>query len=416
MNLRALIVDDELDIQSLFEKVLVREGFTVDCASDRLNAEAYLAAIPYDIIFVDLHLDTEMGTELLEQIFTSDQHAQVVLMTGKPSIDSSIEATRFGVIDYLTKPFDIMQIVVTAQRAVRNKRLLEENARYRRDLVDKENKLLQFNKMASQFCGYCQKDINTPLIEIAHICEGGCRRIIKEVLVDGTQHHLSRIECKKPGGTKRIVSLTVSPVHDEKGGLTGAVSVIRDESAVAFLEKQLYQQNGFGGIIGKNAAMQRLYTLIEALADVQTTVLINGESGVGKELVALALHHQGVRKSKEYIKVNCSALSENLLESELFGHVRGAFTGAISNKIGRFQKADGGTIFLDEIGDCRRMNSNGSVIRPLSRLMCAYSPQQIRIWRKKSALELFGTIFIIGSMWYVLLSRRFESDVMIFPF
>jgi Response regulator containing CheY-like receiver, AAA-type ATPase, and DNA-binding domains len=97
--------------------------------------------------------------------------------------------------------------------------------------------------------------------------------------------------------------------------------------------------------------MQRMYTLIEALADVPTTVLINGESGTGKELVAAALHNQGVRRHKPFVKVNCSALSEHLLESELFGHVRGAFTGAVTTKIGRFQKANGGTLFLDEIGD-----------------------------------------------------------------
>ena len=364
MNPRALIVDDELSVQKLFNTILGPEGFAVDCASDTLNAKAYLAAIPYDIIFVDLHLGDEKGTDLLQQIFTFDPHAQVVLMTAQPSIDSSIEATRFGAIDYLTKPFDTRQVIATARRAVRNKRLLEENVRYRRNLdaifqsvseaiilVDNDIKLLQFNSVASQFCGYCQSDISTPLVEISNSCEGSCRHVIREVLTDGNLHHLNRIECRKQDGTKRVVSLTVSPVNDEKGVLIGAVSVIRDESAVVFLEKQLHRQSGFGGIIGKNAAMQRLYTLIEALADVQTTVLINGESGVGKELVAAALHHQGARRGKAFIKVNCSALSEPLLESELFGHVRGAFTGAISNKIGRFQKADGGTIFLDEIGD-----------------------------------------------------------------
>lgn len=97
--------------------------------------------------------------------------------------------------------------------------------------------------------------------------------------------------------------------------------------------------------------MRHVYCLIESLAGVPTTVLINGESGTGKELVAAALHVSGARSRGPYVKVNCSALSEHLLESELFGHVRGAFTGAVSDKTGRFQKAHGGTLFLDEIGD-----------------------------------------------------------------
>jgi transcriptional regulator with PAS, ATPase and Fis domain len=97
--------------------------------------------------------------------------------------------------------------------------------------------------------------------------------------------------------------------------------------------------------------MRKLYNLTEALANVQTTVLINGESGTGKELVAAALHFAGGRAKGPFVKVNCSALSESLLESELFGHVRGAFTGATADKIGRFQMAHRGTLFLDEIGD-----------------------------------------------------------------
>jgi transcriptional regulator with PAS, ATPase and Fis domain len=97
--------------------------------------------------------------------------------------------------------------------------------------------------------------------------------------------------------------------------------------------------------------MQKIYSLIEDLVDVQTTVLITGESGTGKELVAEAIHYKGKRGSKPMVKVNCSALSESLLESELFGHVKGAFTGAEKDRVGRFQKADEGTIFLDEIGD-----------------------------------------------------------------
>ncbi|PLY08900.1 MAG: sigma-54-dependent Fis family transcriptional regulator, partial [Desulfuromonas sp.] len=97
--------------------------------------------------------------------------------------------------------------------------------------------------------------------------------------------------------------------------------------------------------------MQQLYDLVDNLSQVDTTVLIAGESGTGKELVAESLHYRGPRKGKPLIRVNCAALPENLLESELFGHIKGSFTGAVTDKVGRFQRADGGTIFLDEIGD-----------------------------------------------------------------
>lgn len=133
--------------------------------------------------------------------------------------------------------------------------------------------------------------------------------------------------------------------------LTGAVMVVRDETHLASLEQNLRERSRFHNLVGNSEQMQRVYSLIESLADVDTTTLITGESGTGKELVAEALHYMGARSHRPLVKVNCSALSENLLESELFGHVKGAFTGAMNDRTGRFQKADGGTIFLDEIGD-----------------------------------------------------------------
>ncbi|MFZ1987055.1 MAG: sigma-54 dependent transcriptional regulator [Desulfatitalea sp.] len=110
-------------------------------------------------------------------------------------------------------------------------------------------------------------------------------------------------------------------------------------------------QIGFQGVVGKSRAMQQVFRLIERVADSDSTILINGETGTGKGLVAKAIHSCSYRKDKPFVAINCGAIPENLLESELFGHVKGAFTGATSAKIGKFEVANGGTIFLDEIGD-----------------------------------------------------------------
>jgi DNA-binding NtrC family response regulator len=131
----------------------------------------------------------------------------------------------------------------------------------------------------------------------------------------------------------------------------GSVLVIRDITRLSTLERELSKRHNFHNIIGKNHRMQEIYRLIEDISDFEATVLITGESGTGKELVARAIHYSGSRSFKPFVTVNCSALAENLLESELFGHVKGAFTGAIRDHIGRFQMAEGGTLLLDEIGD-----------------------------------------------------------------
>jgi DNA-binding NtrC family response regulator len=117
------------------------------------------------------------------------------------------------------------------------------------------------------------------------------------------------------------------------------------------LRKKLMKQYSFHDIISKNPKMQEIFQLIQEISSLKSTVLIQGESGTGKELIARAIHYSGDRASKPFICVSCAALAETLLESELFGHEKGAFTGAVSQKKGKFELADGGTIFLDEIGD-----------------------------------------------------------------
>lgn len=117
------------------------------------------------------------------------------------------------------------------------------------------------------------------------------------------------------------------------------------------LKQEMRKESSFASIISRNAAMQEIFALVRKVSAYKTTVLITGESGTGKELVARALHFEGVRKGRPFVAVNCAAIPENLLESELFGHVKGAFTDASFDKTGLFEQADGGTLFLDEIGE-----------------------------------------------------------------
>ena len=149
----------------------------------------------------------------------------------------------------------------------------------------------------------------------------------------------------QPGSGERIpISLTVGMLDDEESDAS-LVLMIRPEQAGEEAPVPSY-----GGIVARSAAMQRIFRLMELLRDQDSTVLVTGESGTGKELVARAIHDTSQRSTRPFVAVNCAALPAELLESELFGHVRGAFTGAVRDRVGRFELADGGTLFLDEIG------------------------------------------------------------------
>jgi len=182
-------------------------------------------------------------------------------------------------------------------------------------------------------------------------CSRSCVDVLKQTLNKNATIREYRIECNHREKRHQLVSVTSSPLIDSHGNFMGAVLVIRDMTLIRDLARELKERHQFQNMIGGSKRIQEIYRLLEDLADLETTVLITGESGTGKELVARALHYSGLRAFKPFITVNCSALTESLLESELFGHVKGAFTGAIQDRQGRFQAADGGTILLDEIGD-----------------------------------------------------------------
>lgn len=218
--------------------------------------------------------------------------------------------------------------------------------------VDQHLNVTEANEAASKICDLLPEQLTGGFFSIHNEnCNQACRDILLETLSRKTAIRNFPVKCGRKASPMQKVSLSCAPLTDHSGNFLGAALVIRDITRLTDLERELKERHQFHHIIGKSPGMQDIYRLIEDISDYEATVLITGESGTGKELVARAVHYSGVRHFKPFVTVNCSALAEHLLESELFGHVKGAFTGAIRDHIGRFQAADTGTLLLDEIGD-----------------------------------------------------------------
>lgn len=241
-----LFADDERNLQELMRTELPRMGYSVTVCPDGLTAVAALEREPFDCLLVDLDMPGMNGIDVIGKARELRPEIEAVVMTGKPSKETAIEALRHQVFDYLTKP--------------------------------------------------CR------LADIA--------------------------------------------------GLLGRVNERRQtKRQLAALVHRLRRAEGDSRLVGSGTAMDQVKKLIAKVAPTDSTVLIRGETGCGKELVARAVHEASLRADKPLVAVNCGALPENLIESELFGHCRGAFTGADSSRTGLFEVADGGTVFLDEIGE-----------------------------------------------------------------
>jgi PAS domain S-box-containing protein len=218
---------------------------------------------------------------------------------------------------------------------------------------DLDQRIFYLNAAAERITGYSRNEVlNRKCGDIfpGGLCGGKC-------LFEEGVPALDRPICERAvdivtrTGERRHTMTQITPIYDPAGQPRGVVMALRDITREKTLSRRSGETESFCGIIGKSPQMLALFELIRDLADSPAPVLIQGDSGTGKELVARAIHSEGRRRNKLFVPVNCGALPEGLLESELFGHVRGAFTGAIRDKKGRFELADGGTIFLDEIGD-----------------------------------------------------------------
>jgi two-component system response regulator HydG len=218
--------------------------------------------------------------------------------------------------------------------------------------LDLEGNILFVNDAARTICGVDpQKILGRDFSEVMNDCQKACCAALKNLKSVGHEFKEFFQGCHRLTRANQVVSVTRAPLKDHEDKCIGVVLVIRDLTRETPLDEDLSERYRPFQIIGRSLPMQRVYRILDDLCDTETTVLINGETGTGKELVANALHYGGPRAPRPLVKVNCTALPETLLESELFGHVKGAFTGAHKDRVGRFQTAQGGTIFLDEIGD-----------------------------------------------------------------
>jgi len=229
-------------------------------------------------------------------------------------------------------------------------------------VVDPYGRIIAVNPAAEQLTGYSSTELVGQSCRVLDCT--GC-----EIFGQGpaekwcglyVRGEVQAKKCMITHKDRRTVSVikNATILKDKTGTVIGAVEtltdmseIVRKQEVINSLRKTLHLEEGYHGLIGQSAPMGRLFELIDNVSATESPVMIHGESGTGKELVAQAIHDASPRREKPFIKVNCAALNENLLESELFGHAKGAYTGALQSRIGRFEAAHQGTIFLDEIGD-----------------------------------------------------------------
>jgi len=298
------------------------------------------------------------------------------MVTGYPNVETASEAVRLGAFDYLTKPVEKEALLKTARIAIQQYHLEQAGqaaeqtqTQYRHFLetlfksvsdsiisVDPSRNIMKVNSAASVL--FHQLDLELfeggnlgrTLESTSELHELG--KSIQHVLKTGDELTDHRLEWSV-GEKHKILSICISPLDNGTGASVGAVLVIRDMNLKE--QSQATQKTSFHNMIGVSKEMQNVYLLIEKIGRVDTSVLITGASGTGKELVVHALHQESPRHDKPLVMVDCGAIGDNLLESELFGHKKGSFTGAEENRAGRILQADGGTLFLDEIGDISKV-------------------------------------------------------------
>ena len=218
--------------------------------------------------------------------------------------------------------------------------------------VDQSCRITSFNKAAERISGFARMDaVGQYCFDVfrSDICQKRCA--LRNTLANGKPIQDTRVTIINRDGQRVPISVSTTLLRDRQGEIMGGVEFFRDLSAIENLRNQLDRAKQFGKLISCNMQMQKIFSMLPQIAESECSVLIQGPSGSGKELIAEAIHKFSPRKDSSYIKINCAALPETLLESELFGYAKGAFTDAKRDKPGLFLLAQGGTLLLDEIAE-----------------------------------------------------------------
>jgi PAS domain S-box-containing protein len=290
-------------------------------------------------------------------IFTKDDDEIPICVSGSPIRDP--EGNVSSVVLTFRNVAELRELMVRVTET--NLRLAAEKGKLSSILnsiadgvftVDSEYRVTSFNRAAQEITGFlAQEVIGKPchIVFRSTVCREECP--LKRTVRTGEPVTNYEIEILDRHNRIKPISVSTALLRDSDWHIIGGVETFRDLSQLKELAAQVRVKYSFANIVGKSEPMQRVFRVVRDVAPTNTTVLLEGETGTGKEVVARAIHHTSPRKEKPFVAVCCAALPDSLLENELFGHVKGAFTGADSDRPGRFELADGGTLFLDEIGE-----------------------------------------------------------------
>ena len=359
---RILIVEDEVIVAMEIEDRLRDLGYEVlDAVTTGEAALDRTEALEPDLVLMDIMLDGALdGIETAERLHES-MRVPVVFLTAY-SDDATLErakaTTPFG---YIVKPFEERELYASIEVALRTHAMQQRIEKQRDDLLqilnglrqgtamtDTEGRLTFLSDTARRLMGAGDAALGRPWPDVFPFTDAVLDALHAAIGTPPAERDPVPARVSSPDDTDYHLEIEVM---DDPREPARRIFVLYDVTEVHDLRRRLDDDATFRGMVGTSAAMQQAFQQIEQVARVDTTALIQGETGTGKELAARAIHDAGDRAEGPFVAVNCAALNRDLAASQLFGHKKGAFTGAVSDEEGFFEAADGGTLFLDEIGD-----------------------------------------------------------------